>query len=667
MQRNKGPRQQPPIKGDAASLIGTPFPCSVAYVFRGPEVPGKFDVQAAKALGLKPGPNFGRLQRGLSVTLDDGRVIQPSDVVGPAKPAQVFSVLDLPTVEHVRTAHASDPLAAILDHGNPKDVVAFHLVGKSVAQTPEFAALVQDTTRFHPSTRHFLIGPDYAGEPVSFTSSAVTQSMFNLTVPGYFPAYQQEPARHTLSPVANLPSVTLAKPLTNIGIEPKYIVEPMEHAKRADILATASRLIASNDKLKDHTTECVPVTQDDGDWVIVPLGTGSAIPSIFRNVSSTLISTPAGPILLDCGEGTLGQLSRLLPVDSDAPAATLAPTNLVQLRHPTLQHLLSSLRLIFVSHLHADHHLGLARILCETNHAITIIGPWRLWNYLRELDSFHPIKLDRITFVDAGDLLIDPTAAKAAQTAGKGYRGGGANKQKATAARPDAKVEPTPSQVSPMALASVATDAFGRTTSNNQRKRSRSPSPSSPARAGTAGTTSAQADDAAAVSTTLVETELDRPMDDLALGPLADGLLDITELPRTPDRLVPVLASYELASLHTTVVVHRSFSYALRLVSSASPDLSLVFSGDTRPTDRLVQLGRAGGLRPQLLIHEATFESDMGDEAKAKLHSTTAEAVTVFERMGACNLLLTHFSQRYPKMPRLKRPCIPRTSPWRLI
>ena len=47
------------------------------------------------------------------------------------------------------------------------------------------------------------------------------------------------------------------------------------------------------------------------DMEIVLLGTGSAQPSKYRNVSSIFINLfSKGSLLLDCGEGTLGQLKR---------------------------------------------------------------------------------------------------------------------------------------------------------------------------------------------------------------------------------------------------------------------------------------------------------------------------------------------------------------------
>ena len=58
---------------------------ALGYALREDERPGRFDVDAADALGVPDGPARGALQRGEPVTLDDGRVVAPDEVVGPAR------------------------------------------------------------------------------------------------------------------------------------------------------------------------------------------------------------------------------------------------------------------------------------------------------------------------------------------------------------------------------------------------------------------------------------------------------------------------------------------------------------------------------------------------------------------------------------------------------
>jgi ribonuclease Z len=53
--------------------------------------PGEFFPEKAKALGVPVGPLWGKLQNGQSVTLENGRVVSPSEVLGPERSGRKFS------------------------------------------------------------------------------------------------------------------------------------------------------------------------------------------------------------------------------------------------------------------------------------------------------------------------------------------------------------------------------------------------------------------------------------------------------------------------------------------------------------------------------------------------------------------------------------------------
>jgi ribonuclease Z len=53
--------------------------------------PGRFKLEQARALGVPMGPLFGQLQAGRSVTLADGRVITPEQVLGEPRPGLRFA------------------------------------------------------------------------------------------------------------------------------------------------------------------------------------------------------------------------------------------------------------------------------------------------------------------------------------------------------------------------------------------------------------------------------------------------------------------------------------------------------------------------------------------------------------------------------------------------
>ena len=63
------------------------------------------------------------------------------------------------------------------------------------------------------------------------------------------------------------------------------------------------------------------------------------------------------------------------------------------------------------------------------------------------------------------------------------------------------------------------------------------------------------------------------------------------------------------------------------------------------PSQSLVK----AGLHCDLLIHEATFHDDKADDALKKKHCTVFEAASIALQMRARHIVLTHFSQRYPR------------------
>ncbi|MDH5234960.1 MAG: ribonuclease Z [Gemmatimonadota bacterium] len=53
---------------------------------------GRFDPERAATLGIPEGPLWGRIHKGEAVTLDDGRVIQPTELVGPTRPGRTIVI-----------------------------------------------------------------------------------------------------------------------------------------------------------------------------------------------------------------------------------------------------------------------------------------------------------------------------------------------------------------------------------------------------------------------------------------------------------------------------------------------------------------------------------------------------------------------------------------------
>jgi ribonuclease Z len=232
-------------------------------------------------------------------------------------------------------------------------------------------------------------------------------------------------------------------------------------------------------------------------------------------------------MMLDCGEGSLGQLYRYAGGDQTR-----------------LQQLVDRLKCIWVSHNHADHHLGILRMLScrSTAHCsnsdregksvepLLIIGPPHVEFWLREYARLDPTVAGKYTFVDS-------------------Y------------------------------LFNDADERFE---------------------------------------------------DDFSIGKPARTMLR---------------EMLGVEALDCVPVKHAHLSYAL--VATFVGGAKIAFSGDCRPSDAFARKAR-GAL---LMVHEATFEESMTTEAKQKAHCTTTEAIDVATRAQAKHVVLTHFSQRYPKMP----------------
>jgi len=80
-----------------------------------------------------------------------------------------------------------------------------------------------------------------------------------------------------------------------------------------------------------------------------------------------------------------------------------------------------------------------------------------------------------------------------------------------------------------------------------------------------------------------------------------------------------------------------------QVVGPVRPGLKIAYSGDTRPTGRLVKLAKGA----DLLVHEATFMDELADRARRDGHSTPSQAAEVARKARIKRLILTHVSARY--------------------
>ncbi|KAL8139464.1 hypothetical protein V2J09_005485 [Rumex salicifolius] len=581
-----------------------PGELSVVYVCELPEVQGKFFPEKAKALGLKPGPKYRALQLNESVKSDELDImVHPSDVMDPPIPGPIILLVDCPTESHFQYLLSSRSLDAYytIDSGNQfkgvkKVNCVIHLSPSSVVRTSEYKKWM---SRFG-DPQHIIAAHERKNVEIPvLKSSARVAARLNYLCPQFFPSSgfwpldsrngsvdQSNSSDEEFQGISaeNLMKFNL-RPYAQLGLDrsciPSFmpqekiiheLVEEIPEIKHAaekvrsfwiDKSKVEDTTSINSDKVlaeepflneKDIPNCLKNVTREDME--ITLLGTGSMQPSKYRNVSAIYIHLfSKGGLLLDCGEGTLGQLKRRFGMEGADNAVR-------------------SLICIWISHIHADHHAGLTRILAlrhdllkgTPHEPVIVVGPRRLKRYL---DAYSRLEELDMQFLDCNH------------------------------------------------TTESALDAFERLESN--------------------------------IKQSSMEGLEDPGTTEMNTGGQCNVAFPIMK------KFAKCLQEAGLKDLISVPVVHCPQAFAVVLNASERinqdceviPGWKLVYSGDTRPCQELIKASRDA----TVLIHEATFEDSMMEEAVARNHSTTGEAIQVGESAGVYRIILTHFSQRYPKIP----------------
>jgi ribonuclease Z len=103
---------------------------------------GRFDVELARELGIPEGPLWGRLHKGETVTLDDGRVVASATLVGAARSGRtvVYTGDTRPCDATVTIAHAADVLVHEATFGDEEAARAVETGHSTAREAAEIAA-----------------------------------------------------------------------------------------------------------------------------------------------------------------------------------------------------------------------------------------------------------------------------------------------------------------------------------------------------------------------------------------------------------------------------------------------------------------------------------------------------------------------------------------------
>lgn len=316
--------------------------------------------------------------------------------------SQAFLVLNIPTPEHLDALSSIRPetLAGRLAGAQLRCI--YYFLGERVLADSRLSSFMEP---FSKTVHHRISSPDIESHnPVTFVHSALLGLRMRhlddkiFSVPQYsFSSRPSLPADLSFPPLASPLSPNARFSQTHVPIAPESGVEyrhfnfdvPSDEAtleasrlkgfEKTELVRQAASdawdkfvVVAARVKSEVEAEEHSRLEGREQDVVapevkVTPLGTGSAIPSKYRNVSSTLVHVPPASsdrergsesseelddpvesdfILLDTGEGTWGQLERRFGSEG-------------------ARRVLRGIKLISISHMHQDHHAGLTRIMQE--------------------------------------------------------------------------------------------------------------------------------------------------------------------------------------------------------------------------------------------------------------------------------------------------------------
>ena len=146
------------------------------------ERPGRFDVEAATALGVPPGPLFGALQRGERVAAVGGTTVRPEDVLGPPRAGRKIVVTGdtRPARSVVEVAREADLLVHDATFSGEESDRADETGHSTALAAAELARLarVKMLALTHLSNRYF--GPEIAREARAVFPDTVVPRDFDI-------------------------------------------------------------------------------------------------------------------------------------------------------------------------------------------------------------------------------------------------------------------------------------------------------------------------------------------------------------------------------------------------------------------------------------------------------------------------------------------------------
>ena len=567
---------------------------SMSYICIPKQKNRAFNKQKALDLGLKPGPIFGELQKGKTVTLENGKTISLADVSDEPLPSSSVIILYIPTEEHMDLIIKNELMNKYLQKQLGQEYV--YNTSIVVHITPKFSIINNDKyakfmALFGNKVEHVIECPETNQQFLYNEGKLKIQYLLNKVSTILFPDVlfsekeSEPPLENAKEILANLSennkiNIDESIPGREYIIYPPdkkgFVIKGLYQGKAYYFNSEDSKKFIKNIsdiKIKNIDAEISKFNQDvidNNSPRVTFLGTTSMKPGKFRNVSSILIENRIKNekkyILFDCGEGTYQQM-------------------IEKFGFQKTENILLNMRLIAISHKHGDHMLGLMKLLKELDKLL--IQEEKEKNIIID-DKLYIYVIVPRTIIDfiKNSIEYDITT--------KDY------------------------------FKVYDCNTFNVNEVQYYKKNLLQMNPNE----------------------NFVDIERISPIDDY--NKLNEKIKKFREKPNLKSIYEDFLQKFG-ALFNTIEVFHCEESFGFFIendVKKEDPSYwKISFSGDTRPNNNFFNYS----MHSTLFIHEGTFDNELKEDAQDKMHSTIGQAIDIGKQNMSKYITLTHFSPRYIK------------------
>ena len=565
---------------------------SMSYICIPKQKNRSFNKEKALQLGLKPGPVFGELQKGKSVTLDNGKIITLKDVSDEPLPSSSVLILYIPSEEQMNMLIKNETI----EKYKQKKLGDEYVYNTSIIVhiTPKFNIInnenyIKFMASFGNEVEHIIECPEINQQFLYNEGKLKIQYLLNKVSNILFPdvLFSEEESE---SPMRNkMEILTNISQKNNINIDEsipgrEYIIYPPD--KKGFVIKGLYQGKAfyfkseeeknfikniSEIKIKNIDNEIATFNQERNENNlprVTFLGTTSMKPGKFRNVSSILIENKINNekkyILFDCGEGTYQQM-------------------IEKYGFQITENILLNIRLIAISHKHGDHMLGLVKILKEIDKLIILE---KSQNQILENNYIYVIVPKTIIDFVKNSIELD--------IINKDY------------------------------FKVLDSNLFNVNEEQYYKKNLLQDNPNE----------------------NFTDIPRISPIDDYKN--LCEKINNFRNKPELKNIYEDFINKFG-ALFNTIEVFHCEESFGLFIENNLDKNDSsywkISFSGDTRPNNNFFNYS----MHSTLFIHEGTFDDELYEDAEDKMHSTIGQAINLGKENLSTYIAITHFSPRYIK------------------